>query len=79
MDGPAELKAYREKEWDELNGQEKIERMRVVVKQQARTIARLIATVDRLEEHSHAGSEMLVPFSSRRGQSENLSRGDKYF
>ena len=81
MSGDENVKCSREPYWEEMSDKDKVERMRYVVKTQKSIIERLSGEIEKLREHSHnASGEILIPYSSRRGTSEQeRSRSDKYF
>ena len=62
--------ASREKHWSELGIEEKVERMRQIIKQKDRTISNLWGTVEQLRAHVHAphdGHILYDPVQSRYG------------
>jgi len=56
--------ASREKYWKELTSEEKVERMRKIVKHQAGEISFLRQQLDSLQEHVHVGNNIY----NRRGR-----------
>jgi len=61
--------AGREKYWSELSIEEKIERMRSVIKGADDSIRSIRSTLDRLEQHSHRDDgTIVVPFHDGRTQ-----------
>jgi len=64
-----ELKASREKYWDELDDSGKIERMRSIVKAQDRVIARMADYLDLLVEHQHHEGKLVTPMKHPNAES----------
>ena len=59
------MKESREKYWSELNQDEKIERMRRIVKNQGREVEELKEKVRKLRKHSHMNNgEIVVKFDA---------------
>jgi len=65
MDGDKAATATcgREKYWGELGLEEKVERMRQVVKQQGATISFLSTQGSRLGQHQHKDGHIVVPLN----------------
>jgi len=79
-----ELKASREKHWDELDDLGKIERLRSVVKDQQRVIARMANYIDLLINHEHLDGKMVQPIRHPNAESYgsvyyHKKRGDDWF
>jgi len=78
----AKEKPLYQKEWDELNDSQKIERMREYVKNSLGRIDGLRNTVDKLENHVHnEKGEMLIPYVNRYGyeSAEKIGSTKNYF
>ncbi len=59
-------KCSREKDWDELNVNERVERIRKIVKDMKHAINRLNEEVDLLKQHSHdCEDKLVIPFDAR--------------
>ena len=68
-----ELKASREKYWEELDDSGKIERLREVIKQQSRSLENATKIVEKLRNHSHSESGRIMVFAFREyGEEESL-------
>lgn len=57
----------RDKNWDELTTDEKIERMRGEVKVLQNRVKELIGKVNSLEDHDHKDGKMILPFRGGHG------------
>lgn len=71
----------RDKNWDELDDAERVERMREVVKRLQRQVEAQAVVIGRLEEHTHAGDgSLLIPLRNRHGLCEgSYRRGEEWF
>uniref|UniRef100_A0A6M3JBJ0 Uncharacterized protein n=1 Tax=viral metagenome TaxID=1070528 RepID=A0A6M3JBJ0_9ZZZZ len=58
-----QLKAAREKNWNEIDETEKIERMRCEVKRLVRLLAKLTSKIDLLLSHRHDDRDIMVPIN----------------
>lgn len=73
----------REKYWDELNDQQKVDRMRQEVKSMQRQLTSTVVMMEKLMNHQHsiANGEILTSLQTRNDQPEGYRRyrDDKYF
>ena len=79
-----ELKASREKNWDDLNLVEKVERMRLIIKKQEKTIERMGKYLDSLVNHDHLDGKIVqvIPHPNAESYGSiyyNRKREDQYF
>jgi len=76
-------KSYREAFWNELQIEQKIERMREIVKRQERDIENLVMNINKLRNHAHNDFGLLmIPFDSSSGEPSRQrydNKEDKYF
>ena len=75
------------KDWDEITSDEKIERMREIIKSQSQNISRLQVDLHRIRrafvQHSHTEKSIVVPFDEYGGEGlagiAALNSSGKYF
>ena len=76
-------KPGRQKLWEELDDQEKIERCRKVLKEQERTIRKVIDYANRLIEHEHLNGKIVQPVGHPNSESTGgfyyRKRSDEWF
>ena len=66
----------REKYWSELGIEEKVERMRKVIKQTERMLSELMGTVEQLRTHVHAQHDGRILYDPRQS-SYGMAVGDE--
>lgn len=73
----------REKYWEELDADGKIERCRKVIKEQQKIIQRMAGYLDKLVTHQHMDGKMVQPISHPNAESyggfHHRKRPDEWF
>ncbi len=83
MKGTISSGPKREKDWEELDADGKIARLRQVIKQQEALILRMAGYLDKLITHQHVDGKMMQPIDHPNSESYGgfnyRKRDDKWF